>query len=398
MFLRLLEQTIRNGIINLHMPSGQVHRFGEQGREVDWVINNEQAMKLIARDWEFQLGETYMQGQWDVKAGQLQDLLSVLRANFSELVSSHWKQFFLRIIQQWNNVSRSYRNVHSHYDLDEDMFRLFLDQDMHYSCAYFRDQNNNLEMAQADKCRHIAEKLLLQPGQRVLDIGCGWGAFALYLASLYDVEVTGITLSKAQLDVAKRRARQLGLNNVQFQLQDYREHRQQYDRIVSIGMFEHVGKPYYSTFFSCVKSMLREDGVALIHSIGRSGTPGRTNPWINKYIFPGGSIPALSEMSRSAEHVKLILTDIEVLRLHYAYTLRAWYERFQHNRQQVRDKMGEPFCRMWEFYLSACEVAFQFSDLVVYQLQLTRQHHIVPITRDYLYPSDSDSLTMRRQA
>ena len=260
---------------------------------------------------------------------------------------------------------------------------------MHYSCAYFEHPEVDLEEAQQAKCRHISNKLLLQPGQRILDIGCGWGSLACHLSQQEDVEVVGITLSREQLKFANWRAQKLRLANVRFELADYREHRGCYDRIVSIGMFEQVGGPYYQTYFKQIKRLLSPQGVALIHSIGSSGPPGMTNPWIRKYIFPGGAIPALSEMARAAEETGLVQTDLEVLRLHYAYTLRAWFDRFQLHRNEIRDRMGETFCRMWEFYLAICDVSFRCSGLVVLQQQLAPDHGIVPTTRDYLYCQDT---------
>ena len=385
MFLELLKDNVKQGVINLHMPEGKSYRFGNDGLESHWVIKSDHVIHKIARDWEFQLGETYMNGGWDVGDGRLRDLLYVLRANFSAYSISHWLQPFFKVYQQWNKVSRSYFNVSQHYDLEEDFFRLFLDKELHYSCAYFSNSDVSLEHAQLDKCKQIAEKLLLQPGQRVLDIGCGWGSMAFFLAENYGVEVTGLTLSSEQLKVAQRRAMERGLSQVSFKLQDYREHSGVYDRIVSIGMFEHVGKPNYGHYFEKVKEMLAADGVALIHTIGRSGPPGLTNPWIRKHIFPGGSVPSLSEMSRGIEDVDLMMTDIEILRLHYAKTLRIWQQRFHTNKEIVIEKMGEKFYRMWDFYLTICEISFEYSDSVVFQIQLAKQHDIVPPTRDYLY-------------
>ncbi|MCK4709606.1 MAG: class I SAM-dependent methyltransferase, partial [Gammaproteobacteria bacterium] len=348
MFVKLLQNNVKQGVIHLHMPEGKVYRFGNDGLEAHWVINSDRVIHSIATDWEFQLGETYINGGWDVGDGKLRDLLYVLRANFSAYSISRWLQPFFKLYQQWNQVSRSYFNVSHHYDLEEDFFRLFLDDEMHYSCAYFSNSDVSLEQAQQDKCKHIAAKLLLQPGQRVLDIGCGWGSMAFYLAENFAVEVTGLTLSTEQLKVAQRRAQERGLSNVNFKLQDYREHSGVYDRIVSIGMFEHVGKPNYDSYFKKVKEMLTDDGVALIHTIGRSGPPGLTNPWIRKHIFPGGSVPSLSEMSHGIEDVELMMTDIEILRLHYAQTLRIWQQRFHANKELVIEKMGLKFYRMWD--------------------------------------------------
>ncbi len=385
MYLDLLRKNVRNGIIHLHLPNGKVYQFGDHGCEAHWNIRSENVIQRIARDWEWELGETYMHGGWDVADGQLRDLLYILRANFATYSVNRWLQPLVKFLRQWNRISRSYRNVARHYDLGDEFFRLFLDKDMHYSCAYFRSADATLEQAQAAKCLHIAKKLLPQPGQRVLDIGCGWGSLACYLGQTFDVEVVGITLSKRQLAAARQRAQLLGLGNVSFELHDYRQHSGRYDRIVSVGMFEHVGAPFHSVFFQSIMKLLVEDGAALVHSIGCSGPPGVVNPWIIKHIFPGGHIPSLSEMALAAEKSQLMLTDIEVLRLHYAKTLRAWFDRFQLHRNEISKQLGEEFCRMWEFYLAICEVSFECSNLVVFQLQLARQHYVVPITRDHLY-------------
>ena len=387
-YLKLLEKNIKTGVLHLTLPNGDKHTFGEHGPVAHWVVHDKKTLARIAKDWEFQFGETYMEGGWNAGDGTLADLIGLLRINFEEYQPSKWLQPFVRLTQQWNKVSRSYRNVAHHYDLDEAFFRLFLDEKMHYSCAYYQSENDDIEQAQQNKCQHIAKKLLLKPGMRVLDIGCGWGSLAIHLAEHHGVRVQGITLSKAQLAVAKRRSKERRLENlVQFDLCDYREHQQTYDRIVSVGMFEHVGAPFYQTYFDCVKHRLADDGAALIHTIGRSGPPGVTNPWIAKHIFPGGSIPALSETSLSIEKSGLMMTDTEILRLHYANTLRDWNARFQRHREAISKARGEQFCRMWEFYLVSCEIAFRYSDLVVFQLQLAKQHGVVPVTRDYLHPN-----------
>jgi len=397
MFLKLLQENVKQGVLNLHLPQGESYRFGDQGLEAHWVINGEQTISRIARDWEYQLGETYINGEWDVSDCELRDLLYILRSNFAEYSISKWLRPMAKIAHEWNKVSRSYNNVSQHYDLDASFFKLFLDKEMHYSCAYFPDRFTSLEQAQAEKCRLIARKLILKPGQKILDIGCGWGSLAFNLAKYEDIEIVGITLSKEQLVVAQQRAKELGIKNVQFKLQDYREHGGEYDRIVSVGMFEHVGKPYYHTYFECIQDLLKNDGVALIHTIGRSGPPGLTNPWIRQHIFPGGSVPSLSEMAKCVEDANLISTDIEVLRLHYAQTLREWLKRFQQNRAEIKQKMGEKFYRMWEFYLTICEVSFQFSDSVVYQLQLAKQHDVVPPTRDYLFTGEVNEAPIKIQ-
>ena len=396
MFIDLLRKHIRQGVIQLHLPNGQVQTIGDNGPQAQWVITDARVLSRIATDWEFELGETYMRGGWHSGDSDLGDLLSILRLNFPEYSQNRWIMPFSRLMQQWNRISRSYRNVAQHYDLAEDFFRLFLDREMHYSCAYFKSEDISLEQAQQDKCRHIAAKLLCSPGQQVLDVGCGWGSMAFYLFRHCHVDVTGLTLSQEQLKVAERRARSLGIESTQFLLQDYREHEGLYDRIYSIGMFEHVGRPNYQTYFEKVRTLLKDDGVALIHTIGRSGPPGITNPWIRKYIFPGGSIPALSEMLSGVEQVRLMLTDVEVLRLHYARTLHEWHLRLQAHQDEIIHSMGDSFYRMWEFYLKVCETAFQYSDLVVFQLQLAKQHHVVPTTRDYIYRGEIGSKLARK--
>lgn len=325
------------------MPGDKDYRFSTEGLEADWIIRSNDVILRIAKDWEFELGETYINGGWDVADGGLRNLLHILRVNFSEYSINRWLQPLAKMFQEWNKVSRSQLNVSHHYDLDENFFRLFLDKEMHYSCVNFTNDDISLEQAQQEKCKLIANKLLLEPGQRILDIGCGWGSMAFYLTQNYDVDVTGITLSKEQLAVAKRRANEKQLNNVHFELKDYRELEGKYERIVSIGMFEHVGKPNYPAYFQKIKDSLVDDGVSLIHSIGRSGPPGVTNPWIRKHIFPGGSIPSLSEISKEVEDVELMLTDVEILRLHYAQTLNAWQHRFEENKKEISQTMGKNF-------------------------------------------------------
>jgi cyclopropane-fatty-acyl-phospholipid synthase len=291
----------------------------------------------------------------------------------------------LRSLQQWNPISRSRANAAHHYDLSDQLYELFLDPDRQYSCAYFSHDTDDLESAQRNKKRHIASKLMIEPGNKVLDIGCGWGGLALYLARECGADVTGLTLSEEQYKVAQRRAAAAGLaERVRFHLRDYREEKGTYDRIVSVGIIEHVGVPQYRRFFETVRGLLKPSGVMLLHAIGRSDGPGATNPWIRKYIFPGGYSPALSEVLPEIERAGLWVTDIEVLRLHYAETLRAWRQRFMANLDKVRALYDERFCRMWEFYLAASETAFRRSGHMVFQIQLARAVDTVPRTRDYM--------------
>ena len=272
-----------------------------------------------------------------------------------------------------------------HYDLSGTLYDLFLDRDRQYSCAYFADPDDSLDAAQKNKKRHIAAKLLLAPGARVLDIGSGWGGLALYLSEVSGAHVTGVTLSNEQVTVAQQRAEAAGLaEKVHFDLSDYREVRERLERIVSVGMFEHVGVGHYREFFATVRDLLTEEGVALLHSIGRADGPGATNPWVHKYIFPGGYVPALSEVLPAVEQAGLVVTDIEILRLHYAETLRAWRRNFNANRASIGEIYDERFCRMWEFYLASSEAAFRYGSLMVFQLQFAKRQDAVPLTRDYI--------------
>ncbi|HEX7969053.1 MAG TPA: cyclopropane-fatty-acyl-phospholipid synthase family protein, partial [Stellaceae bacterium] len=337
------------------------------------------------------LGEAFMDGTLTVEDAGLYDFLDLLASNINlapkNLLTPLYDGFgaTFRFFQQYNPLSRARRNVAHHYDLSGALYELFLDSDRQYSCAYFTDTDQTIEQAQAAKKRHIAAKLLLAPGQKVLDIGSGWGGLALYLAKECDVSVTGLTLSTEQLKVARRRAAAAGLaDRVRFELCDYREAQGRYDRIVSVGMFEHVGVVHYPTFFRKVKELLSEDGVTLLHSIGRHDGPASTNPWVRKYIFPGGYSPAISEVVPVIERLGLWITDIEILRLHYAETLRAWRTRFNANRERVRALYDERFCRMWEFYLAGSEIAFRHQGHMNFQMQLAKKVDAVPLTRDYI--------------
>jgi cyclopropane-fatty-acyl-phospholipid synthase len=289
-------------------------------------------------------------------------------------------------LRQHNTIPAARRNAAYHYNLSHLLYRLFLDRDLQYSCAYFRDPHAPLDEAQRAKRRHIVAKLLLERRHRVLDIGCGWGGLALELASNDRVEVLGVTLSREQLLIAQGLARDAGLaDRVKFELRDYREIEGQFDRIVSVGMFEHVGPRQYQIFFNTISRLLTNEGVALIHSIGRMRGPDVTSTWIRKYIFPGGHIPALSEVMPAIEGAGLWITDLEVLRLHYAKTLRCWRQRFMANVHEVRAIYDDRFCRMWEFYLAASEMSFRYRDLMVFQVQLARRVDVVPLTRDYIF-------------
>lgn len=389
-----LEKHIDYGKLTLRFPNGRSFTAGRGEPSAEMVIHHSSALRRIMFDPGLELGETYMEGGWSAKDGRLRQLIEVLMRNFPEAHPEGVQRFLLPIIkkiQQGNPIGRSKDNVSHHYDLDEALFRTFLDKEMFYSCAYFPDSNMTLEAAQLAKSDLLMRKLRLEPGMRVLDIGSGWGSLAIYLAEQANVYVDGVTLSTEQLRAAQMEAEKRGLSGqVQFYLQDYRQHQGRYDRIVSVGMFEHVGQPNYDNFFSKVNELLDPEGIAVIHTIGATGVPGPTNAWIRRHIFPGGSIPSLSQIAQSVEKIpSLMYTDVEVLRLHYAHTLAEWYRRFQNSRKEIAEKMGERFCRMWEFYLATCEGSFLWWDLVVYHVQLTHGHGPVPVSRDYLFDTIS---------
>jgi cyclopropane-fatty-acyl-phospholipid synthase len=391
---RLLSRVIRIGRLELVDAAGRRHVFGGlRGPSVTVRLHDPALHRKLIVNPRLNVPEAYMDGTLTIEDGGIYGLLELLARNDELMVvnNSFWRfiiglQRVTRRLHQYNPVHRSRRNVAHHYDLSDQLYDLFLDRDRQYSCAYFLSPNDDIDIAQLNKRRHIAGKLLLRPGMKVLDIGSGWGGLALHLATECGVDVTGLTLSTEQLKVAQRRAAQMGLSErVHFHLRDYREETGSYDRIVSVGMFEHVGVNQYPTFFDKMNALLKPDGIALLHSIGRADGPGTTNPWLRKYIFPGGYSPALSEVVPVVEHARLWITDIEVLRLHYADTLRAWRRRFLQNRDQVLKLYDERFCRMWETYLVGSEIAFRHSRHLVFQIQLAKSVETVPLTRDYMF-------------
>ncbi len=338
------------------------------------------------------LGEGYMDGSIVIENGTLTEFLDIALKNIGRQPTNEITNILARFrrvyryITNFNLIGKSKENVAHHYDISEKFYDLFLDEKRQYSCAYFKSEDNTLEEAQNNKIDHIIKKLNLKPNQRVLDIGCGWGTLAIDIAKKTQCEVVGITLSENQLEYAKQKAKEMNLENqVEFRLVDYRQLNEKFDRVVSVGMFEHVGRKFYKKYFSKVFDFLNEDGVALIHTIGSINPPRGPQPWITKYIFPGGYTPSLSEVSLPIEKSGLILSDIEVLRTHYQHTLRNWKDRFMSKKNEVLEMFDEKFFRMWEFYLVGCEMAFKWSDQVVFQFQLTKKLQGTPITRDYIY-------------
>jgi len=389
LFAVALKSIVRTGGLRLIDATGRTHVFGDAPPRSTIRVASRRLDYTLAVNPGLLVGEAYMNGELTIEEGTLYDFLEVAAQNYVHLESNRWYRLLhsaLRRLKQYNPAGRARKNVAHHYDLSDTLYDLFLDKDRQYSCAYFADPGDSLETAQQNKKLHIAAKLLLdRPRLKVLDIGSGWGGLGLYLATETGADVTGVTLSVEQHKVSEARAAKAGLaDRLRFHLRDYRAVAGRYDRIVSVGMFEHVGVPHYRAFFDKLKELLADDGVVLLHSIGRIDPPGGTNPWLQKYIFPGGYTPALSEVMQAVEAAGLWVTDIEILRLHYAETLRAWRQRFAANREKIRALYDERFCRMWEFYLTACELGFRYAGQMVFQMQLAKRQDAVPLTRDYI--------------
>ena len=345
---------------------------------------------LLSPDLYF--GEAYTDGSIRIENGNLTEFLDIMFKNFGRAEITNFSKIInkirgtYRFFTNFNFITKSKKNVAHHYDISEKLYDLFLDEKRQYSCAYFKNDDDSLETAQKNKINHIIKKLNLKPNQKVLDIGSGWGTLALAIAKETKASVTGITLSENQFEYSKNKAKEMNLSNqVDFKLIDYRQLNEKFDRIVSVGMFEHVGRKFYKTYFNTVFKLLNEKGIALIHTIGSSMPPRDPQPWITKYIFPGGYTPSLSEVAIPIEKSGLIVSDIEVLRMHYAHTLRNWKERFLSKKDTVLGMFDEKFFRMWEFYLASCEMAFKWGDQVVFQFQLSKDNISVPNTRDYIY-------------
>jgi cyclopropane-fatty-acyl-phospholipid synthase len=394
---RILSRLVRQGTLRISTGPGRRFEVGDgTGEPIDVTFNGRRTLLSVMINPELRLGECYMDGSMRVERGSIADFLDIVLSQpeakpplgFDKLIDAG--RYVVRRLAQFNSRRRAKRNVAHHYDLDGRLYSLFLDSDQQYSCAYFEQPDASLDDAQLAKKRHLAAKLLMdRPGLTVLDIGSGWGGLALYLAEITGARVLGVTLSEEQFAKATNRAREKKLEpRVQFRLEDYRDVTGPFDRIVSVGMFEHVGVTHYDRYFRKVRELLKEDGVALVHSIGRSGQPTTTARFISKYIFPGGYIPALSEVLPAIQRSGLIVTDVEILRLHYAETLKAWRARFLARKEEVLRLYDERFVRMWEFYLAASEMSFRHRGLMVFQIQLARQQDAVPLTRDYVGPAE----------
>ncbi|MEA1943437.1 MAG: cyclopropane-fatty-acyl-phospholipid synthase family protein [Pseudomonadota bacterium] len=394
---KVARRIIKRGKLTIIDADGRSHSAGKAGEEPAATIRltNKAWQRRILLNPQLAIGEAYMEGALEPVDCDIRDVLRVMIANTGNTTDNRWYgalnrlRFLTRRIAQHNPVGRAKENVAHHYDLSDTLYDHFLDRDRFYSCAYFEPGIDDLEAAQTAKARHLAAKLRIRPGDSVLDIGSGWGSLALHLSRLGAGRIDGVTLSEEQHAYARRWMEREGADDrVDIRLQDYRDVTERYDRIVSVGMFEHVGVGHYPEYFRAVRDLLEEDGIAVIHSIGHSGPPTSNNPWIEKYIFPGGYIPSLSEVLPVIERTGLKVTDVEILRLHYAETLRHWRQRFDAHREEIRDLYDERFCRMWEFYLAGSEMSFREGELMVFQIQLAKQHDAVPLTRDYITDFD----------
>jgi cyclopropane-fatty-acyl-phospholipid synthase len=388
----MLKSFVRTGTLTVIDAEGGTHTFGgAPGPKVTMRLTDPKLYKSLFFNPELAAGEAYMDGRMSFENSTLRDFLTLFSMNRLTLGSYPLQKVLRKIsrglkrFQQANPVGKAEKNVAHHYDIGNEFYRLFLDKGMQYSCAYFTSDGDTLEDAQQNKLRLIAAKLNLKPGQRVLDIGSGWGDMAIYLARIENVSMLGVTLSKEQCSLSNEKAKQLGLaDRVRFELRDYRKVNETFERIVSVGMFEHVGVHHYGEFFAKVNELLTPDGVMLLHSIGHMSPPGTASPWLRKYIFPGAYSPALSEVFTAVEQNSLWVTDLEFLRVHYAKTLAQWEKRFQANRTEVARMYDERFCRMWEFYLISAEMMFRTGSQLVFHMQLAKKRDAVPIVRDYI--------------
>ncbi len=393
MLFSVLKKLNFDGTLEIIDSNGKTHKFGNSNPHVCIRLKNKFIERKLFLNPNLHIGEAYMNEELVVEIGTIEDFLNLITNCYDDFISNNKFYKFYEYLssifmpfQQINQLVNSKKNVAHHYDINEDLYKLFLDQDMQYSCAYFHNPNISLDQAQKDKKQHIIKKLQITENMNVLDIGCGWGGMAIEIAKSTGAKVKGITLSENQFKTASERAQKEGLNDkVSFALQDYRNEIEKYDRIVSVGMFEHVGVKYFKTYLSKANDILKENGVFLLHTIGQRGKPTATSPWIRKYIFPGGYIPSLSEVMNETQKLNINVTDVEVLRLHYAHTLSKWYQNVMKNKDKIIKMFDQRFFRMWEFYLLASKYSFVNMGNVVFQIQIAKNIDNLPLTRNYIY-------------
>ena len=393
MLYSVLKKLNFKGKIIIIDSSNKLHEFGKGDPIVQVKLKNKSIERKLFINPSLYLGEGYMNEEILIETGTLEDLIDIITSCYDDFVKNNliykiYENFsgYFKVFQQLNEVVKSKQNVSHHYDLKEDLYKLFLDKDMQYSCAYFHNDNISLDQAQIDKKKHIINKLKIEENMNVLDIGCGWGGMALEIAKQTGAKVKGITLSENQFATASKRAQEEGLSEkVFFEIQDYRNEKEQYDRIVSVGMFEHVGIKYFKPYLEKTYQLLKDNGVFLLHTIGQRGIPTATSPWIRKYIFPGGYIPSLSDIIEHTQKLNINITDVEILRLHYAHTLSHWYKNVQKNKNEIIKMFDKRFYRMWEFYLLASKYSFVNMGNVVFQIQIAKNINNLPLTRNYMY-------------
>ncbi|MDC3153163.1 cyclopropane-fatty-acyl-phospholipid synthase family protein [Pelagibacteraceae bacterium] len=393
MLFSVLKKLNFDGTLEIIDSNGKTHKFGNSNPNVCIRLKNKSIERKLFLNPNLHIGEAYMNEELVVEKGTIEEFLNLITNCYDDFISNNKFYKFYEYLssifmpfQQINQLVNSKKNVAHHYDINEDLYKLFLDQDMQYSCAYFHNPNMSLDQAQKDKKQHIIKKLQITENMDVLDIGCGWGGMAIEIAKSTGAKVKGITLSENQFKTASERAQKEGLSDkVSFALQDYRNESEKYDRIVSVGMFEHVGVKYFKTYLSKANDILKENGVFLLHTIGQRGKPTATSPWIRKYIFPGGYIPSLSEVMNATQKLNINVTDVEVLRLHYAHTLSKWYQNVIENKDKIINMFDQRFFRMWEFYLLASKYSFVNMGNVVFQIQIAKNINNLPLTRNYIY-------------
>ena len=393
MLFNVLNKLSFKGTLEVIDHKNKTHKYGQSDPLVTIRLKSKSVERKLFFNPGLHIGEAYMNNELTIEQGSIEDFVNIITNCYDDFISNNkfyklyeYLSTILMPFQQVNQIVKSKKNVSHHYDIDENLYKLFLDKDMQYSCAYFHNPNISLDQAQKDKKEHIINKLQINQDMKVLDIGCGWGGMAIEIAKSTGAKVKGITLSENQFKTASARAQKEGLSDkVTFALQDYRNEKDSYDRIVSVGMFEHVGVKYFKTYLKKTNEILKDSGVFLLHTIGQRGIPTATSPWIRKYIFPGGYIPSLSEIMNETQKLNINVTDIEILRLHYAHTLSHWYKNVIENKDKIIRMFDERFFRMWEFYLLASKYSFVNMGNVVFQIQIAKNINNLPLTRNYIY-------------